>query len=366
MHPKFSEWFLEANPDPGSELIALRWSAIDFLISQASLGLLRDAVKMAYRLPLANQTNRTAFGAAFQEGDKAFLIDNNDVEYAVLAASLLADIMRQDLPHGLLVSLLVACISLKGRRKSENAPWLANIAEQYLCSRAASLRKMAHKEASPLPQCDADHTLEGIDELVAASKWGESVKLLSAATIATTRNLNEVALAANAAIQEFRLKQRLFEEESDILWWLISEHTREHSIPFSTLEDRVAALIAGKELADFVRVLPGPMAIPAFLGSVVAKAQSKATTAHTLQGSINALDASCRTAYINGIDLASLDIFCPLHLAITKSLESKQWGEAFTHVIFVESRIEFTPADIGHQFFRERLLLRLVSDTSEV
>ena len=49
-------------------------------------------------------------------------------------------------------------------------------------------------------------------------------------------------------------------EETNMLWWLFSEHSRDGLKKWSELSVPAVSIMAGKELCDLTRVLPGPAA----------------------------------------------------------------------------------------------------------
>ena len=53
--------------------------------------------------------------------------------------------------------------------------------------------------------------------------------------------------------------QRLRQEESDILWWLFGEYSRDLEQHISELSLSASCIIVGKELADLILVFPGPI-----------------------------------------------------------------------------------------------------------
>ena len=58
-------------------------------------------------------------------------------------------------------------------------------------------------------------------------------------------------------------------EEANMLWWLVSEYSRDRNQSWKKVGLSATPIIAGKELADLTRIIPGPVAAAAFLDRIV-------------------------------------------------------------------------------------------------
>jgi len=54
-----------------------------------------------------------------------------------------------------------------------------------------------------------------------------------------------------------------------MLWWLVSEYSRDRNQSWKKVGLSATSIIAGKELADLTRIIPGPVAAAAFLDRIV-------------------------------------------------------------------------------------------------
>src|SRR5262249_50698182 len=75
--------------------------------------------------------------------------------------------------------------------------------------------------------------------------------------------------AEMARIAKLERELAIVGEEANMLWWLVSEFSRDQKESWKGVGLSATSIIAGKELADLTRVIPGPVAAAAFLDRIV-------------------------------------------------------------------------------------------------
>ena len=96
----------------------------------------------------------------------------------------------------------------------------------------------------------------------------------------TTARVADIGAAdqeEDSKISRLERELTIVSEETNMLWWLISEYSRDRGASWMTVGPFATPIIAGKELADLTRVIPGPVAAAAFLDRIIRLADSSSS-----------------------------------------------------------------------------------------
>src|SRR5437588_2251498 len=124
-----------------------------------------------------------------------------------------------------------------------------------------------------------------------------------------------------------------------------------------------ATLVAGKELADLVKLIPGPLASRAFLDKMLRFVDPALNTKISIKDAVNSAPEDWRRLLLEERDAEDVDDLCPIHLATRKSLESDRpasWPGSFDKNTGLKSRTAIPPLDVAAQIYDERLLMSAV------
>ncbi len=365
MLDEFPNWYLEVNSEPTNELIEARLDGIEELVVKLSSKDLPSLVLLAFGIKNQQDEYVTSFSKFFQEHDKAFRVSNNVAEHSVLAASALVRLFEDPEYSDLALqgSLSVSCISLLGRRESPANPWLFDYASTYLRSTSGQLR---HRDEG----CSSLKTYETfpkekLEELKAADNWKDSVSLIFDHLNATLRVVNSQASSVSQMLLELERFQLLLEEESDILWWLLGNASRDFDKPFSEIDPKFFCLLAGKELSDLTKLPPGPVAAFDLLTAVLRLNADNLATSLTIQNSVNKASKDWVAEYSKTMPEFCVSPIFPLHTAVARSNESSKWGEAFEKVSGLSPTTKMSAKDLSFQFYRECLLAKTISSSEQ-
>ena len=120
-------------------------------------------------------------------------------------------------------------------------------------------------------------------------------------------------------------------------------------------------VIAGKELADLTRVIPGPVAAAAFLDRIVRLSDSaKTSKAIKVKDAIDKTPREWREQY--QFKTGGFEDLAPVSNAIKLSLtvsDGDDWSAAFEKSTAFEASSKLLPNALAYQIFLERLLVRL-------
>ncbi len=163
------------------------------------------------------------------------------------------------------------------------------------------------------------------------------------------------ALANNSQIQL---------EETNILWWLFGEHSRDQLLHMSEVGFPGACLVVGKELADLTVILPGPRGAIAFLDKMLRTAKATLPESTKLLDAVNDASKEWRSEWISSFNFQVVEDLCPVHLATARSVDmtgKSSWVAAFESATGLKARKPITPLNLSQQTYEESLLIRTLS-----
>jgi len=162
-------------------------------------------------------------------------------------------------------------------------------------------------------------------------------------------------------LRQMRRELDLVREESNMLWWLFSNYSRDEQKHWSDVPFAAIPIIAAKELAELTFVVPGPVAARAFLGRVIHGAKSKPPTTVSIADAINGLSVEWRERYTSGNCPPVVDSLMPITSGMKLSLtapEDNNWLPALTKGTKIPSSSKVSPATLAHQTFLEAMLCK--------
>ena len=129
-------------------------------------------------------------------------------------------------------------------------------------------------------------------------------------------------------IMQLRRDVDLVGEESNVLWWVFGERSRDTDERWSGCTVSKCALMAGKELSDLTRIVPGPAAAAALLDRVLKFAKAKPPASIALKDAISKVAPSWRQSFVKERCPSSLANLRPLSQGIKLSVELAE-GDAW-------------------------------------
>jgi len=361
VHPEFAEWYRLVNPAPTAEVLQSRWTAIETLSKAPKSAL--GAIRVALGLPPGQNDYLKNFLDTFQKGDKTFRIRDNNLEHELLAAATVVNLMETADPQSsVLAAVGVICAACQGHRQNTAAETvgLGDRASNHIARQSSAIRHDLWSRALMKTPLDAD-AFKKIDEQVGQNPPTAALKELLGVVQDTVKTINEILEASKQSDQ----RQKLYEEELDIMWWLVGGRSRDLLRRFAAVPPEALAVVAGAELADLTRVEPGPMAIRAFVEQALHFGKAKPGAKAKIEVVVNAIDSSWRDRYTQRTQTDGLSAFCPLHTGLAEAVKSPQWQGAFFHLTGLDANLEMTLEEIGLQTYYERLFLRMASAQKE-
>ena len=333
MHKDFAEWYRSAGITPNGEILPKRWAAIQEY--QPGRDEIVSLAQLFYRLGKPSEEFLNKFRTSFQNVDPAFPMRDNDQELVVLAgAQLVATIESGPINLADLAALSLVTGAAQNMRGSPAVADIPEIAVTYLSKRAVARA------------ANGDGNSNSANELL-------------------FDGLTELGTPYDGLPKEFERLQRelsVVSEESNMLWWLFSEHSRDLNEPWKKQSGVPSvALMVGKELADLTRVIPGPISARAFLDRAIRSIKSKPPEAVLVVDAINGVAPEWRQRYVAEGCPTSIQGLMPISHGLKISLaapENNAWFSAFTHETGIRPESKLPPNVLAYQLYVEAIFSR--------
>lgn len=334
MHKDFGEWYRLAGIEPQGESLANRWAVVEAF--SPSRNDVVSLTELFYQFGKADETFLTSFVGGFQTADPAFRMRENNHELSVLAGAQLIHIIGgSNVALADMAALSLVSAAASNTRPGPSVKDIPEIAVRYLARRSSERASSIHADV---------RAADGRKDLF------EALTMLGAPYDALAKE-----------VQQLRHQLGVVTEESNILWWLFSEFSRDEEERWTKFSVPATALMAGKELADLTIVLPGPAAAYAFLDRVIKCAKPKPPATVLISEAINAVSIAWRERYSSRSCPSELEPLLPIGHAVKVSLTAPQDGEwlpAFTQTTGIPADAKIAPHVLAHQVYVESLLCR--------
>lgn len=329
MHDYFGEWYRSGGIPPESLPLAERWKAVEaFKPNSADVALL---TQLFFQLTLSDSSFPESFRKALHETDVTMPMSGNDNELIVLAGAELVDIIEKgerDLAD--FSALCLVCAGAQNLRQNPLVPDIPDRAAKYLKKRS---------EARARPVKDSAET-----------------KLFDA--------LTAMGAPHSDLAPEFRklqLRFPLVDEETNMLWWLVGETSRDLGKRWGELDAGAVCSIGAAELADLTKVLPGPIAARAFLDRAVRSERKKVPTSISIAEVISETPKEWREKRHKTPIANELAGLLPIHQAMTLSLQANDdgaWRNIFKTSTKLSASAKGAPDTVAYQIYLEHLTAR--------
>lgn len=328
MHRYFGDWYRSAGVPPENIPLAKRWEAIEaFKVDAVDVTTL---TQLFYELRVSNAPFTERFRTAFNTADPNFQMSGNDRELLVLAgAALICVTDNYAREFADLAALCLICAALQNVRAAA-VPQIPELAATYLSKRCAN--RAAHVDGS------------------------EESKLLKSLTA-----MGGACAELAPEFQKVQLELPIVAEETNMLWWLFSETSRDLEQRLSELTVAAACLVTGKELADLTRTMPGPLAARAFLDRAVRSGRRKLPASISIADVVNQASKAWRTEQYATPLPNELSSILPINQAVRLSLQAPDddtWGPMFETATGISPAGKRAPNAFAYQAFLEHLAVR--------
>jgi GTPase-associated system helical domain len=323
MHRQFTTWLRAARLEPNDETSPKHWKAISEYLPTAEE--IISFARLFYGCNRQWDTGLDKFGTALQDIDTTFSMQNEKQLLSVFAGAELIAVIERDQDKTLadLAALCLVCGGAQSGRTDVPVPEIPKMAARYIEDRTS--------KRTPMPAATVEDKVE--------SRMGKLERELT-----------------------------IVSEEANMLWWLVSEYSRDLNQSWKKVGLSASSIIAGKELADLTRVVPGPVAAAAFLDRIVRLSDSaKPPKPITIKEAIEKTPREWREQYPFK-PAAGVEDLAPISNAIKLSLtvsEGDDWSPVFEKGTALEASSKMLPNALAYQVFLERLLVRLSGEARQ-
>jgi hypothetical protein len=316
MHSDFSEWFRAAGIELPDDALKKRWPVVDeFQVNRDDVISLADVFFGFFE---GKDSFLSSFRKAFQDADSNFRMKDNNRELSVLAGAILVTVIESDsVEVGDLAALALVSGAAQNLRATPCCPDIPESAAKHLSRRSVNRGELNPDDAE--------------DE-----KQHEIAKL--------RRDLDLVS------------------EETNVLWWVFGESSRDTEKRWSEYNSLQTAIMVGKELADLTRIAPGPPAAAALLRRVMDHAKGKAPDQVSVKDAISAVPLEWRQNFAKNYCPTSLANLRPVSQGIKLSVDltnSTALGPALASSTKIQRNGKIAPQLLAYQVLIECLLAGL-------
>jgi hypothetical protein len=383
VHRFFADWYRVAAIEPQPETLQKRWDAIQRTVRDLDVGDALELVRLFYGSPRCLPRFAERYRDAFKARDVTFPMRDNDAEIRVLAgATVVALLDSRPGPVADVTALAMASADCRGLRSGERLTDMLGEARRYLWARSSALRLAKEATPAPPPTVDVGSLLEPLQSALEAKQTrdpdfqgvldqmpapgaartsgGPALEITMKAIQSLAAAITEVAAASAEAAAEQGRRLQLHREEVNVLWWLFAEHSRDLGHRMANLPLPAACLVAGKELADLIDVLPGPVAAAGVLDRMLRAVERELRPATTIHEAVNSAPREWRAGWVASTDCERVEDLCPVLCSVRRSLETggpDDWVPPVRTVTGVDLHGGLTPLDLAVQAYEEKLFV---------
>jgi hypothetical protein len=359
MHRSFADWYESVSLHHDPKTLELRWKAVEQLHESLDIANVPGLVRTFFSLPGADSYREEIRNAAKAQ-DTSYLLQNDGNELTVLSGAVIATAVGKPTEVADATALAVSTADAEGMRKSPRIQGVVEETSNYLAEESVRTRRAA--VSTKAFELDTSAFLKslaakgGVTISDANSVWSATEAVLKELMSLQSKHAKSVAGSANAMFKSEK-------EQSDILWWIVSEHTFDGAKPLSALKLPEACIWGARDLADLTAFLPGPLGASAFLHRMLRMVQPKLPESVKVTDCVDSCELNWKQEWLPKIPVQLPDL-CPMLFGVIKSVESggaKTWTAAFEHATGLKVGAKAAPERLAMQVYNELLLLRALT-----
>lgn len=364
MHTNFADWYREADLKADSDILENRYTAIknysENIDEAKCLNLVRLLLGHTVDEAFINE-----FTKYFSDVDTAFPTRDNLFELSVLSGATIVNIIEVVENYDYIIAL--ATLTGSFLPHSDNPPVSDIIfeAQKFLNDEAESLRSnlLVTSSSKITSNKKIITALEKNRKNIADGEVEDHNELGAMFNQAISETVNQLTILAKEfqkTTKKMSTSINLLSEETNILWWIFGEYSRDLNVKMSSFEPEAVCVIAGKELTDLIDTPPGPLSVDAFLTKIMESGRSDIPDKVTLKDAINKSPKDWREQWVK--DRKIENMICPIHFAAKTSLlteDDDSWGSVYKKSTG-DFLLEKTPLDFAKQLYWEGLLIKIL------
>jgi|SRR6185436_5626567 len=336
---------LEAGVQLDGDVVTKRAVGIGSLNDGADRYDALDCIRLCLSLPPKKTTFEARFTKAFRDADPSFP-SSNVFERQILAGVAVVEMLEKGNDISDVAALGLLTTSLQGTRAMPGSIPLGDLSRRYLDDKSQRIRKAG------LIDVERRKLARLLDESKAVFAEPPALPFSQA--------LEKILRGVVRAVEAISKDADRQSEETEILWWLFSESSRDMGIRVADMAPLAAAVVLGAELAELTQLPPGIFGASGMLGVALARNAKIEGGPIGVAEAVNALPRTWRDTAP-----ASSDDATPLLLGIKKSLETdgtEDWIPAYKKAARFEALPSVPALALATQSYHERMLLRKLAE----
>ena len=362
MNKDFAEWYREVDIEPDHQRLQSRWKGVENYCSRdITCSDILNLVRLFLNLKISEDFKDNLINAFF-ESDNAFPQKNNDSELSILAGTILVYISDSD-KNQLKIFTLLAIASASFKREII-VPAILTLLRTKLHDSMFANRDVNSIDMIPIINPPIKNLNDSLKAVEASNNWtppNEIAKQFSK----YLSNINKSIADINSALEKSLYLQSIYREDSQILWWLSSEYSKDMHKPISELNNAELCIVLGKELSDIVETLPGPYSAKAVFSKIFSN-YPDASTELTILNAVNQTDEKWRKQTLEKYEVGKTGDITPVLAAINESLrvddKSNAWLTAYKQFTGISAKGKIPIVELTYQIYTECLLLKAYID----
>ncbi|QGY04584.1 hypothetical protein MMSR116_23740 [Methylobacterium mesophilicum SR1.6/6] len=302
---------------------------------------------------------RFAFLTDFS-GDPTFDVQLADREALLLAAAVAECEIENESEISPDLALAVVTSACGGLRSVPMNDQLLPVARRYLAQFQGQVAARPKQRAALQLPKTLSATVEAITSNP-SSYGGSQPALVAAALNEANKYAEAVSAAALTGHQDLLRHVADLEQEMRTYWWVTGGWSDGSSKPFRQLQLPLAAVCAGKELADKYTGKLGLFAAPALIDLLLERGRPEPIGNVAMQEAVAMTNRNWRKAHFAVPSSGALAPLLPVSTAMglaAGSDDAEDWKPRFTRATGIEPDAHLPGTEFAVQLYRERLVAR--------
>ncbi len=371
MELDLTEIYYKVNPKIDNDFIENRISGIQKYLDESISDIaIINLIHLYFQMDIIDEDCYSIFIDSFREYDQAFsrrkkeeisllagyaltkLINVKEVTFKIILPFITASFLIKETPHPEISSFILQTFK-DSARKNRSMPLKD---QQNISIDFSDIRKYISEVSAEETAVEGE---EPIDYEWGDDNWQSiNMKLVD--------KIENLFSSLNNEIINKEEKQLIYYEDSQILWWLTGEYSRDHEKHFSKLTKESIPITIGKELSDLVSIMPGPYAAQSVLHRLLKSIIEAPDEVLSLYDAVNGLDKDWKHELTKDFSPSQFGNITPIFHAIYSSLQvsnGANWKEVFNnHSIRKIDKIKYSYLDFSNQFYLECLSRRAMAE----
>ena len=349
MNKNFHEWYLEVCPNPNEGQTEKRIACMENFAKTATVEDIKFLLKLYNKLSV-DPEQLDNFVELFSKEDPSFS-KKNEEERTLLAGAALLEIVENSGVYD--IGELLA-ISSSFAYEQVPFPEIMDAVRRVFDDDRRSLRENSDKQNRPTLSVAG---LPELKEYIEENEWEADAptKLLQ-----VLDSVQSGLQAIEKRIAEQEGQQSIYKEDSQLLWWMLSEWSNSLGCSLKSLGKVEGSIVIGYEAAQFVTNYPGPYAMEGVLGKLISLckgAQKKTAFPDSVMQIPPILREKILKIAKNSPILECLPL-CNGIVCSHNAEKAEEWYPKFRREFFEIENDNFTPYQYAWQMYLEVLALR--------